>query len=749
MNDLQLFQFTDKYARWNDNLQRREQWHETIQRAVNFLRELSNNALDDQIYNRIYELMLNMEIAPSMRLLAMAGEPARRNNIALYNCAYLTLDSVDSFTELMVVLLEGAGCGYSVESKHVYKLPIVKRLNGEVVYHSIPDTSEGWYESFRLLLNNLYNGVETKFDYSMIRPAGSRLKIKGGTASGAEPLKRLFDFCKSTFRNAQGRKLTTLEAHDIACHVGDAIVSGGVRRSALIALFDEGDEDMLNCKSIETEWWNNHSYRGRANNSIVINEPKDYQWFVDYVKGMDGSQAGEPGLISRYAMQNTIPDRRKFDANFGTNPCCNYYTKVKTPQGLKMLGDLEIGEQIWSKEGWTTVLNKACTGIKPVYKYQTKYPDIYLEATDNHIIISEGKEIEIGKTQRVDIFKFGLSTETVTEDIVNVDYLGYFPVYDITVDNQSHTFWANQFDIHNCGEIYLKPFQFCNLSIVVARPYDTLESLQEKVYYSTIIGTIQSMATNFKGLRPIWKQNCESERLLGVDITGQWDCPLLVNEGNEFVFESLKMLAIDTNKKFASQLGINQSVAVTCVKPSGNSSVLFSCSSGLHTNYSKYYLRRVRIQKDSPIANWLEDCGFALEQDKGQVSSLVATFPVKSPDSPHYKADVTALEQLNHWKVNKLYWTEHNPSITVSYHKEELDIIARWLYENQDIIGGLSFLPQSDFVYEQAPYEAISQSVYEYWRSITPHLDMSLLSEVRDNTNVAQELACFAGGCEI
>ncbi len=620
MNDLQLFQFTDKYARWNDNLNRREQWHETIQRAVNFLRELSNNALDDQIYNKIYELMLNMEIAPSMRLLAMAGEPARRNNIALYNCAYLTLDSVDSFTELMVVLLEGAGCGYSVESKHVYKLPTVKRLTGEVVYHSIPDTSEGWYESFRMLLNNLYNGVETKFDYSLIRPAGSRLKVKGGTASGSAPLKRLFDFCKSTFKNAQGRKLTTLECHDIACHVGDAIVSGGVRRSALIALFDENDEDMLNCKSIESEWWNKHSYRGRANNSITINGHKDYQWFVDYVKQMDDSGAGEPGIISRYAMQNTIPSRRKFDENFGSNPC---------------------------------------------------------------------------------------------------------------------------------GEIYLKPFQFCNLSIVVARPCDTLESLQEKVYYSTVIGTIQSMATKFKGLRPIWKQNCEAERLLGVDITGQWDCPLLVNEGNEFIFESLKMLAIDTNKEIAGQLGINQSVAVTCVKPSGNSSVLFNCSSGLHTNYSKYYLRRVRIQKDSPIANWLADCGFLLEQDKGQISSLVATFPVEAPDSPHYKADVTALEQLNHWKVNKLYWTEHNPSITVSYHKSELDTIARWLYDNQDIIGGLSFLPQSDFVYEQAPYEAITQSVYEYWKSITPHLDMSLLSEVVDNTNVAQELACFAGGCEV
>lgn len=941
MNDLQLFQFVDKYARWNDDLSRRETWGETISRAVDYLIELSNNKLDPKIYERMYQLMYNMEIAPSMRLLAMAGQPARRNNIAIYNCAFLSLDSVDSFVELMVVLLEGAGCGYSVESKYIYKLPIVKKLSGNVQYHSIDDTSEGWYESFRLLLNNLYNGTETKFDYSMIRPAGSRLKIKGGTASGYEPLKRLFDFCKLTFKNAQGRKLNNLECHDIACHVGDAIVSGGVRRSALIALFDESDETMLNSKSVESEWWVNHIYRARANNSIVINEHKDYQWFVDYVKQMDDSQAGEPGIISRYAMQNTIPDRRKFDENYGSNPCLLYASKILTPYGIKLLGEIKIGDIIWSKEGWTTVTNKIMTGIKTVYKYSTTANEICL--TDNHPVISKGQIIEAGNAEFLDIFtgeylyqpdrsrnlqavidglvlgdgianksiervglcvgandseyfndeistyilekrgsrqeynvnttldftigytyerqvpdnyllgsyfdkadflrglfsangsvvahgkrvtlksasyqlvkqvqlmlnslgirsyhttnkaksvefnngtyvckqSYDLNISTDREmfleligfiqpyknekivpnkdsvyavsrpkssfEIVSVEDLGEHEVYDITVNNESHTFWCDGCDIHNCGEIYLKPFQFCNLSIVVAKPNDTIETLEEKVYYASIIGTIQSMATNFKGLRPIWKENCEAERLLGVDITGQYDCPLLINEGNEFVFELLKVLAVNTNKYFANELGINQSVAVTCVKPSGNSSVLFNCSSGLHPRHGKYYLRRVRIQSSSPVAQWLYDCGFTLEQDKGQTSSLVATFPIEAPDSL-YKADLTALDQLEHWKVNKLYWTEHNPSITVSYHKEELGDMAKWLYENQDIIGGLSFMPQNDTVYEQLPNEVVSQAVYEYWKSITPHLDLSLLVEYVDNTTVAQELACVSGNCEV
>ncbi len=459
---LQKFQFYDKYSRFNWELGRRETWVETVDRAVNFLKELSEFRLPRATYERIRKGILEMRVMPSMRLLAMAGPAARRNNISIYNCSYMPVDGIQSFVEAMIISMSGCGVGYSVEDEYVEKFPRIKRQKNEPpINFVIEDSTEGWGEALKVGMETWFSGRDIHFNYSLIREAGAVLRVKGGRASGPEPLKNMLEFVRSRILQRQGSFLRPIDAHDIMCSVGQAAVSGGVRRTAMIALFDYDDHEMRHCK--DGDFWIKNSQRWNANNSAVWPERELTQSEVaKYVLDIVNSERGEPGIFNRHAALETKPERRK-PAKFGTNPC---------------------------------------------------------------------------------------------------------------------------------GEIVLRPFQFCNLSVAVARAEDTFEDLSEKVELATIIGTIQSMATYFPGLRPEWKKNCAEERLLGVDINGQLDCPL-AQEAD--VQKMLQQMAVETNKNYAKVLGINQSAAVTCVKPSGNSSQLLNCSPGIHARWSDYYIRNVRV----------------------------------------------------------------------------------------------------------------------------------------------------------
>ncbi len=419
----------------------------------------------------------------------------------------------------------------------------------------------------------------------------------------------------------QGSFLRPLDAHDIACMIGYAAVSGGVRRTAMISLFDWQDDEMRRSKigDFERDNWQ----RWNANNSVVVPEGGlTQEEFARLMLDMFESERGEPGIFNRPGALKFRPERRQA-AEFGCNPC---------------------------------------------------------------------------------------------------------------------------------GEIWLRPFQFCNLSIAVARPDDTYETLKDKVEVASILGTIQSMATNFPGLRPIWKHNCEEERLLGVDITGQMDCPAVQDPA---VMSRLRQVAVETNRKFATELGINQSTAVTCVKPSGNSSQLFNCASGLHARMAPYYVRNVRVGGHTPMFKVLRDSGIPMDPENGQVAETantwVAHFPVKSPDGAVLRKDRSAIQQCEYWLQNKVFWTEHNPSVTISYQPHEVIELVKWVWEHRDYVGGMSFLPASDAKYAQMPYEEISKEQYELLASKFPKVDFSKIYryEEEDYTTVAQELACVAGSCEI
>ena len=630
---LQRFQFYDKYSRYNHETRRRETWAETVTRGVDYLRELSGNRLDSSLYKRIYDGIYNLQVMPSMRLLAMAGKAARKNQISVYNCSALPIDSLDAFHEILLICMSGTGVGVSVESQYTTQLPIVERTRQkDIKVWRIADSTEGWVEAFAAGIKSWYSGRDIRFDYSFIRPKGAVLKTKGGRSSGKRPLIELMQFAKKTIRNAVGRKLTTLECHDIVCKIGSVVIQGGVRRTAMLSLFDIDDEEMLHCKDADNIIGNEQ--RWFANNSAVWTGRRTFEQVLEQMEMIAKSGTGEPNLFSRKAVNFTKPERRRELAHGLINPC---------------------GE-------------------------------IALRGT---------------------------------------------PVSDAGGGGQ-----------------------FCNLSVAIARLDDTLSTLLDKIELATIIGTIQAMATDFNGLRPKWKENCEEERLLGVDIIGQMDCPLVQEED---ILKLLKQKARRTNIDYATKLGINPAAAITCVKPSGNSSVLLDASPGIHARHAPYYIRRVRISADSPMLSVLRHSVFALTPENGQTeenaTTWVASFPVKSPEGAITKRDRTALQQLEYWLMVKKNYTEHSPSCTITFYKREIEDIAKFLSSHQEWIGGLSFLPadENEIQYEQLPYEEITKQEYEAMLDEMPEIDYSWLTvyETSDSTTVAQQLACISGLCNI
>ena len=625
MDQYQSFIHKSRYARWLEEEGRRETWEETVKRYIDFFKE--REQLDDESGEEIYNAIHAMEVMPSMRCMMTAGEALKRDNVAGFNCSYLHIDHPRAFDELMYVLMCGTGVGFSVERNFINKLPEVAetfhKTSSTIV---VSDSKLGWSSAFRELIAMLYAGKLPEWDMSRVRPAGARLKTFGGRASGPEPLIDLFQFCTGVFQKAAGRKLTSIECHDVVCKIADIVVVGGVRRSALISLSNLSDQRMSKAKS--GQWWVDQGQRRLANNSVAYTEKPDFEAYLNEMKNLYESKAGERGLFSRVAAQKIAARNGRRDAthDFGTNPC---------------------------------------------------------------------------------------------------------------------------------SEIILRSNEFCNLSEVVVRAEDTLETLLEKVRKATIIGTLQSSLTDFRYLRVRWKRNTEEEALLGVSLTGIMDHAVLGDPNNTELagwLEEMRDVSIATNKEWAERIGVNQSVAITCVKPSGTVSQLVDSASGIHPRFSKHYIRRVRSDKKDPLALYMEQAGFPVENDVMSPSSVVFSFPVKAPESSTCVKEVGAMEQLALWKAYQNHWCEHKPSVTVYYTDSEYLQVAQWIWDNFDLCSGISLLPTSDHVYQQAPYEDITAEKYEELLAAMPQEvnweDLAQF-EKEDNTTGSQELACVGGGCDI
>jgi ribonucleoside-triphosphate reductase len=625
MDQYQSFIHKSRYARWLESEGRRETWDETVNRYLDFF--IEREQLNEQEALELFNAIHNLEVMPSMRCMMTAGEALKRDNVAGFNCSYLHIDHPRAFDELMYVLMCGTGVGFSVERNFIAKLPEVAetfhKTSSTIV---VSDSKLGWASAFRELIAMLYAGKLPQWDMSRVRPAGARLKTFGGRASGPEPLQDLFQFCVGVFQKAAGRKLTSIECHDVCCKIADIVVVGGVRRSALISLSNLSDQRMSKAKS--GQWWVDQGQRRLANNSVAYTEKPDFEAFLTEMKNLYESKSGERGLFSRVAAQKIAGrnGRRDAEHDFGTNPC---------------------------------------------------------------------------------------------------------------------------------SEIILRSNEFCNLSEVVVRADDTLETLKEKVRKATIIGTLQSTLTDFRYLRVRWKRNTEEEALLGVSLTGIMDHAVLGDANNPELaawLEEMRNVSIQTNKEWAEKLGVNASAAITCVKPSGTVSQLVDSASGIHPRFSKHYIRRVRSDKKDPLAVYMEQAGFPVEQDVMSPSSVVFSFPVKAPESSTCVKEVGAMEQLALWKTYQNHWCEHKPSVTVYYTDSEYFKVAQWIWDNFDLCSGISLLPTSDHVYQQAPYEDIDKSQYESLVAAMPqNVDWEELSqfEKEDNTTGSQELACVGGACEI
>lgn len=614
--------YKSRYARWLDDKKRRENWEETVDRLVQYYVDQNTNVIAP-VAKELFDAIYGLEVMPSMRALMTAGPALSRCNVAGYNCAYLPVDSLRSFDETMYILMNGTGVGYSVEEKYVRQLPrITEQFEHTDTVVIVRDSKEGWAKALREVVSLLVAGQIPRWDVSRVRAAGERLRTFGGRASGPGPLVELFEFATRLFQNAAGRKLTSLECHDLMCKIADVVVVGGVRRSAMISLFDCTDGRMATSKS--GAWWEANGIRRLANNSAVYEEKKpDVGFFMKKWEELYASKSGEPGFFSRYACRTIAArsERRNPDFDFGTNPC---------------------------------------------------------------------------------------------------------------------------------SEIILRPFQFCNLTEVVVRAGDTIETLEEKVKVATILGTIQSSFTDFKYLRKIWKDQCDEERLLGVSLTGICDNLELIERPENL--KRLREVAIATNADWAARLGIPQSAAITCVKPSGTVSQLVDSASGLHTRHSPYYLRTIRADNKDPVTAFLKEVGVYSEPDvMAPDTTTVFYFAMKAPKSALNRHNQTAIEALELWKNLQDNWCEHKPSATINVKEDEWPEVGAWVYKNFDKLSGVSFLPYDGGTYKQAPYQEITEEEYKDWcdKHPVPFLDWSLMVENEDQTTGSQEFACTGNVCEI
>lgn len=630
MTPYNTFIAKSRYSRYLDDKGRREHWNETVARYFDFMEKhlatKQNYTLTPELRNELQTAVTQLDVVPSMRAVMTAGPALERQNVAAFNCSYLPIDDPKAFDEAMYILLCGTGVGFSVEQKYVSKLPEVpSKLYDSQTTVVVSDSKEGWAKSLRQVLALLYAGEIPRYDLSKVRPAGARLKTFGGRASGPGPLEDLFKYVITKFKGAIGRNLSSLECHDILCKIGEVVVVGGVRRSAMISLSDLSDDKMAHAKA--GNWWDGQAQRALANNSASYLETPTIGQFMREWSSIYESHSGERGIFNREASQKQAAKNGRRDATyaFGTNPC---------------------------------------------------------------------------------------------------------------------------------SEIILRPYQFCNLSSCIIRSDDDIDSISRKIRLATILGTFQASLTDFPYLRKIWQKNTEEEALLGVSMTGICDNTLLNNPDDEGLparLENLRDIAVATNADFAAAIGINQSVAVTAIKPEGTVSQLCSTASGIHPQHSKYYIRRVRADNKDPLTQFMIQAGFVAEPCVMKPeSTTVFSFPVAVADGALLREDLTAIEHLRLWLIFQRHYTEHKPSVTISVKEDEWMQVGAWVFENFAEVTGVSFLPMDGGTYKQAPYQECTKEEYDQLKLLVPDsVNWDSFTEYTDNVEGAQQLACTAGSCEI
>ena len=604
-----------KYAKYIPELNRRETWEELVTRNKN-MHIKRYPKLKDEIEN-VYKLVYEKKVLPSMRSLQFGGKPIEISPNRVYNCAYLPIDDVESFSEIMFLLLGGTGVGYSVQQHHVDKLPMITKPYAKRTRRFlIGDSIEGWADAIKVLMKSYLGDKRSsriEFDYSDIRPKGALLVTSGGKAPGPQPLKECIVKITGVLDSKEeADTLSTLEAHDIVCHIADAVLAGGIRRAALISLFSASDDQMIGAKT--GHWWEENPQRGRANNSAVLMRHKvTKEFFMDLWKRVKLSGAGEPGIYFNN------------DKDWGTNPCC---------------------------------------------------------------------------------------------------------------------------------EIALRPYQFCNLCEVNASDIESQEDLNTRVKAAAFIGTLQAGYTDFHYLREVWQQTTEKDALIGVSMTG-------IGSGTVLGYDMQKAASLvkRENTRVAKLIGINPAARCTTVKPAGTTSLALGTSSGIHAWHNDYYVRRIRVGKNESMYKYLYKFHPELIEDEyfRPHDTAVISIPQKAPEGSILRTE-SPFDLLQRIKKVATEWVQsghrrgsntHNVSATVSLKEHEWAAAGQWMWDNRDYYNGLSVLPYDGGTYTQAPFEDIDKVKYEEMMKSLNEVDLSNIYEGEDETDLAGELACAGGACEI
>ena len=731
--------FVSKYARTVNG--KKETWDESVDRVMNMHRrhlahdmiiKLENEDEIDSYLKFAEKLYRDQVILGAQRALQYGGDSLLKNHSRNFNCTGSYIDRIEFFQELMHLLLCGAGAGYSVQRIHTEKLPKLKGLDEKTdpVNIVIDDSIEGWAFAVGEVVKAHYLGLPAiNFDYSLVRPKGSF--IRGGfKAPGPEPLRKCIEKLNKVLRKIKGRKATPFELHRMACIIADAVISGGIRRSALLCQFDADDEEMLNCKT--GNWFSEYPELARANNSAVILPNTSKETYNKIFKSI--KEFGEPGLV--FLSHKDVV----------YNPCC--FTgdmMILTSKGYRKF--CEVASWSVRKDEYPLLLINKDGKEKPGRVWSNGYRHVIqltfdngrrIECTPDHrFMLQDGSECPASNVIGRTVKGFDGTCFKCTEimDSGNIE-----EVYDFEILDEGHWGVVNGLIVHNC-EVGMFPkfrnkdgvhesgFSFCNLTEINGSRIKTREQFLDACKGAAILGTIQASYTNFKVLSPVSRKIAERDALIGVGITGMCENPeILFDPGLQ---EEGARVVKETNQKVADLIGINHAARTTVIKPSGNSSQLLGCtSSGIHKFHFKRFIRNIQAANTEQALQHVKEINPVMVRPSvyNKEGESVISFPVELEDNVLTGEDSSALDFLKLVKLTKEHWIEEGTNLDHPFYKEypemkdlrmnvsntctvkddEWNEVREYVWNNRNIFSGISFLPKGgDLIYPQAPYTSV------------------------------------------
>lgn len=741
LSDLSEFVLNSHYSQVDQdptNGQTLETWEQSVKRVMDMHRcKYKDYDVATEI-DEVEAFMLDKRLLGSQRALQFGGTPILEKNARMYNCCATYLNRPRAFQEIMWTLLCGTGAGFSVQKHHIAQLPCIQQIpvNAEQVIVIVEDSIEGWADAAGKLLSTYFTqqqpfpeffGKLIHFDLSYIRPKGAPIRNINGKAPGSEPLRIALEKIKNCIlypasqRCPARTQLTPLECYDIIMILANAVVSGGVRRSATISLFSEDDNEMMTAKT--GNWFIEHPERGRSNNSVVLLK-KDLTREKLATAIQRVKEFGEPGIV--------LSD--SYEALF--NPCVPEDTWILTSKGLIQVKDLinTPFEALVHGVAYPSHTGFVFTGVKQVYKLTTK-DGLTIQATKDHKIMNgNGNWIPLGNFQIND--KIAIHDHQVEEGkhlcdtIAKITEGPIVNVYDATVE-EIHAFVANGIILHNCVEIGLygyneqghSGFEMCNLCEINMKKVTNNKDFLAVCRAASILGTLQAGYTDFAYLGAVTESIVRKEALLGVSMTGLCDNPDLAFDAK--LQRAGASVVKEINREFAPRLGINISARTTAVKPAGSTSCLLETASGIHPHHSQYYFRRVQANKTDPALQFFKKINpRAVRHSQWSTSGRddVITFCCKVGDSVLTKQKIDAVQLLSMVKLTQdnwiltgknpelcvKPWLSHNVSNTIQVASDQWDYVIDFILQHKESFAGLSFLPQSgDLDYPQAPFQAI------------------------------------------